>query len=64
MFFILKIFKSKNITDMQKHINNCLESLAKMKETHKLGCEPEYVKAGKTSMNCFLLKKKFINFDF
>jgi len=33
---------------MQKHITNCLENLVKIKDSHKLGCEPELVKAGKT----------------
>ena len=42
------LIKSKNVDEMQKHINNCLESLVKIKDTYKLGSEPELVKAGKT----------------
>lgn len=35
--------------DIKKHINNGLDALSKMKETHKLGVEPKMVKIAKTS---------------
>lgn len=35
--------------DIKKHINNGLETLSKIKETHTLGAEPQMVKIAKTS---------------
>lgn len=40
---------SKNSEEILKHINNCLEALAKVKETHSLGSPPIFIKAGKTT---------------
>ncbi len=35
--------------DIRKHIKNGLDTLGKIRETHKLALEPEFVKIGKTS---------------
>jgi len=41
------------VDDIKKHIKNGLDTLGKIRETHKLALDPEFVKIGKTSIFAF-----------